>query len=189
MVQLQALNPTPMIDSAKALVERLQGASLRSLGLGVVRSVRSLQTTVSGLTTLGGALDQMVQDVGAGVEMLQQRVSGLANARASADTSVGNNRAPKTPRTFRHRSSAGSISMHSSLVSVCARREEGRGEVSLTHVGGDARPRTTTHLERHIDELLELCHKINSRASNKIWTSENSFQRGAATKRFRRRWN
>ncbi len=90
MVQLQALNPTPMIDSAKALVERLQGASLRSLGLGVVRSVRSLQTTVSGLTTLGGAIDQMVQDVGAGVEMLQQRVSGLANARTSDLASARN---------------------------------------------------------------------------------------------------
>ena len=90
MAQLQALNPTPLIDSARALAERLQGASLRSLGLGFVRSVRSLRTTVSGLTTLRSGIDQLVQDVSGGVATLRQRVAGLANARASDLASARN---------------------------------------------------------------------------------------------------
>ncbi len=90
MAQLQTLNPTPMIDSARALAERLQGASLRSLGLGVLRSVRSLRTTVGGLTTLRSGFDQLAQDVSGGVATLQQRVSDLANARASDLASARN---------------------------------------------------------------------------------------------------
>ncbi|MCZ6857322.1 MAG: TIGR03545 family protein [Gemmatimonadetes bacterium] len=90
MAQLQALNPTPLIDSARALAERLQGASLRSLGLGFVRSVRSLRTTVSGLTTLRSGIDQLVQDVSGGVETLQRRVSDLPNARAADLASARN---------------------------------------------------------------------------------------------------
>ncbi len=90
MAQLQALNPTPLIDSARALAERLQGASLRSLGLGVVRSVRSLRATVSGLTTLRSGIDHLVQDVSGGVETLQRRVSDLPNARAADLASARN---------------------------------------------------------------------------------------------------
>jgi uncharacterized protein (TIGR03545 family) len=79
-----------VIDSARALAERLQGASLRSLGLGVVRSLRSLRNTASGLTTLRSGIDQFAQDVSGDVATLQQRVSGLANARAADLASARN---------------------------------------------------------------------------------------------------
>jgi hypothetical protein len=82
--QLQALNPTPIIDSARALVQRLQGASLLSLGIqGVVRSVSSMRTTLDEVSTVQTGIRQLGQDVDAGLELLQQGVAGLADARAA----------------------------------------------------------------------------------------------------------
>ena len=81
--QLQSLDPAPVIDSARALAQRLQGASLRNLGVqGVVRSVQSVRRTLDDVTVARDGIGQLGQSIGEGVQTLRQEVEGLARARA-----------------------------------------------------------------------------------------------------------
>jgi uncharacterized protein (TIGR03545 family) len=89
--QLAALNPEPIIDSARALVQRLQGASLLSLGIqGVVRSVSSVRTTLDEVSTVQTGVQQLGQSIGTGLRTLEEGVAGLAAARAEDLASARN---------------------------------------------------------------------------------------------------
>ncbi len=91
LANLEALNPVPVVDSARALAQRLSGASLLGLGFqGVTRSVRSVQTTLTGITNLRGGIDRLQQDVGLGIADLQRRIRGLAAARSADLTNARN---------------------------------------------------------------------------------------------------
>ena len=82
--QLQAINPQPVIDSAQAFANSLEGASLRSLGLrGLPRAISTLQSTITAVTETRTALTRIDQSITGGVADLRQRVSSLAEARAA----------------------------------------------------------------------------------------------------------
>ena len=89
--QLRAINPQPMIDSAQAFANSLEGASVRSLGLrGVPRAISTLQTTVTAVTETRAALTLLEQSVTGGVADLRQRVNALDAARAADLASARN---------------------------------------------------------------------------------------------------
>jgi uncharacterized protein (TIGR03545 family) len=80
--RIRSLNPEPVIDSARALAERLEGASVRSLGVqGLVQSVQSARSTVQGLTTLRDTLSNLQQAVTGSVDFLRNQVAQLDSAR------------------------------------------------------------------------------------------------------------
>jgi uncharacterized protein (TIGR03545 family) len=82
--RLEALNPVPVIDSAAALVDRLSGVSLLSLGVtGVARTVQSLRSTVQQVTTVGDGIDQLQESVSGGIASFQAGVHALEGARAA----------------------------------------------------------------------------------------------------------
>ena len=82
--RLTALNPRPFIDSGRALVDRLSGASLRSLGVtGLVQSVRSLRSTIDGVTGLRDRVVQLENNVRATAASFQDQVRSLEEARAA----------------------------------------------------------------------------------------------------------
>ena len=82
--RLEALDPGPVIDSAAALVDRLSGVSLLSLGLtGVARTVQSLRSTVQQVTTVGESIGQLQESVTGGIEAFHASVQGLEQARAA----------------------------------------------------------------------------------------------------------
>ena len=89
--QLQAINPQPVIDSARAFANSLEGASLRSLGLrGVPRAITTLRSTITAVTETRTALTQLEQSVTGGVADLRQRVNSLSEARAADLASARN---------------------------------------------------------------------------------------------------
>ena len=79
---LAELNPQPMIDSGRALVGRLQSASLRSLGVTglaqTLRNARGVQTQIETARDEVGALDDRVRS---GVASLQTGVVTLNDFR------------------------------------------------------------------------------------------------------------
>ena len=81
--QLEALNPEPVIDSALALVQRLQGETLQSLGLqGAARAVSSMRTALEAVSTMQTGVQQLGESIGTGMRPLEEGVAGLAAARA-----------------------------------------------------------------------------------------------------------
>ncbi len=66
--EFATLDPRPQLDSARALVERLEGASLRSLGIGGTRSaLTSLRNTLTQLAQLDDAVSRVEQTISAEV--------------------------------------------------------------------------------------------------------------------------
>ena len=80
--RVRALNPEPVLDSARALATRLEGASVRTLGLAGARdAVGSARRTIETLTSLDERLAAVREQVGAGVDTLRQRIASLEEAR------------------------------------------------------------------------------------------------------------
>jgi uncharacterized protein (TIGR03545 family) len=79
---LSKLNPAPLVDSARALVEQLNTANPLTLGItGVTELANSSRSVMSSLTSMTdrvSALDSTVRD---GMGTLTRSVSGLADAR------------------------------------------------------------------------------------------------------------
>lgn len=80
--RVRALNPEPVLDSARALATRLEGASVRTLGLSGARdAVQSARTTIGTLTALDDRLAALEQTTRAAVDTLRGRVAALDQAR------------------------------------------------------------------------------------------------------------
>ena len=82
LADLQALDPRRTIDSAAALAARLEKASLRSLGLGGVRTaVADVRRTVAALNQLDDRLRDFQTSTRANATGLTQRLEAIPAAR------------------------------------------------------------------------------------------------------------
>jgi uncharacterized protein (TIGR03545 family) len=82
VADLNALDPRPTIDSAEALVNRLRGASLRTLGLGGVRTaVNDTRRTIDALGKLDDRLKAFETETKANAGGLTQRLAAIPAAR------------------------------------------------------------------------------------------------------------
>lgn len=82
VADLNALDPRPTIDSAEALVIRLRGASLRTLGLGGVRQAATdVRRTVDALGKLDDRLRAFETETKANAGGLTQRLQAIPAAR------------------------------------------------------------------------------------------------------------
>ena len=82
IADLQALDPRPTIDSAEALVARLRGASLRTLGIGGARqAVRDVRGTIAALDQLDGKLRAFETETRANAGGMTQRLGAIPAAR------------------------------------------------------------------------------------------------------------
>lgn len=82
LADLQVLDPRPTIDSAEALAQRLQGASLRTLGLGGVRqAVTDVRRTVAALGQLDDRLRAFQEETRTNAKGLTQRLEAIPAAR------------------------------------------------------------------------------------------------------------
>ncbi|MDH5643008.1 MAG: TIGR03545 family protein [Gemmatimonadota bacterium] len=80
--ELASLDPQPAIDSGRALVERLSGASLISLGVrGAAQSLDQARRTLSEIDRVRGGVQELEADVTNGVDSFGRQVRGLADAR------------------------------------------------------------------------------------------------------------
>lgn len=81
--RLRALDPTPAVDSGRALLARLSGASVRTLGVtGLAQAVRSARGTLDQVTSARDGVAQLEGAVVQGVRDLRAGVDGLAEASA-----------------------------------------------------------------------------------------------------------
>jgi uncharacterized protein (TIGR03545 family) len=82
--QLAAANPRPVIDSAKALANRLGATDLRRLGLAGARdAAASVRTTIDAVKASRNRLTALQRDVTAQVGTLRSRAAALDQARAA----------------------------------------------------------------------------------------------------------
>jgi len=82
--ELSAIDPTPQIDSARALADRLRGADLRRLGVtGVRDALSSARATVTRLRATKDRLAALQRGVEAGMGDVRREVAGLDAARAA----------------------------------------------------------------------------------------------------------
>jgi uncharacterized protein (TIGR03545 family) len=80
--RIQQLDPRPQIDSAMALVRRLEGQSVRSLGLAGARdAAASARQTLSALTQLDEELKTLQAGVDSGLVSVRHGLTALADAR------------------------------------------------------------------------------------------------------------
>jgi uncharacterized protein (TIGR03545 family) len=80
--EAQNLNPQPVVDSARALADRLRGASLASLGLSGARdAVRSVQRNLTQVRDAKNRVATFERNVTSGVDTLRRRVAALDRAR------------------------------------------------------------------------------------------------------------
>lgn len=80
--QLQSLNPQPLIDSARSMVNALSNVSATPLGVvGLAQTVRSARSTLDAVNGLQDRVRNLEQNVRSGVAALQERVGGLSEAR------------------------------------------------------------------------------------------------------------
>ncbi len=83
LADLQAADPRPAIDSAEALVARLRGADLRSLGLnGARRAVTDIRRTVAELGQIDDRLKAFEAETKGNAAGLQARLDAIPAARA-----------------------------------------------------------------------------------------------------------
>ncbi len=81
---LSQLNPAPLIDTARALVERLNRANPLTLGLtGVTELANSSRSVMTSLTSTTDRLSDLDSNVRVTMNSLTQNVTGLADARAA----------------------------------------------------------------------------------------------------------
>lgn len=84
LASLHQLHPAPTIDSARALVARLEQASLRTLGLtGARQAVTDTRRTITQLTQLDDRLRGLQADVQGDAAGLTARVNAIAAARTA----------------------------------------------------------------------------------------------------------
>jgi len=80
--RVQRIDPRPQIDSAVALARRLEGQSVRSLGLtGARDAAASARQTVTALSQLDDQLEALQAGVDAGVRGVRTGLTALADAR------------------------------------------------------------------------------------------------------------
>jgi len=80
--QLAAANPGPVVDSAKALAARLQGADIRRLGVaGVADAAASVRTTLNAVKASRDRLAALQRSVTNQVDSLRARVAALDRAK------------------------------------------------------------------------------------------------------------
>ena len=80
--RIQRLDPRPQIDSAAALARRLQGQSVRSLGLAGARdAAESARRTIATLTQLDNQLLALQAGVDSGVQQARSGLTALAESR------------------------------------------------------------------------------------------------------------
>ncbi len=80
--QVTAANPGPVVDSAKALAARLQGADLRKLGLAGARdAATSVRNTLNAVKAARDRLTGLQRDVTAQVDSFRGRLAALDQAR------------------------------------------------------------------------------------------------------------
>lgn len=81
---LNRLNPAPLVDSARTLVERLNSANPLTLGLtGMTELANSSRSVMTSLTATRDQLTALDSTVRAGVASLTQTAASLADARAA----------------------------------------------------------------------------------------------------------
>ncbi len=81
--RIAAVNPGPVVDSAKALAARLQGTDLRRLGLAGARdAANSVRATLNAVKASKDKLAALQHDVQAQVDSLRGRAAALDRARA-----------------------------------------------------------------------------------------------------------
>ncbi|HEX9727863.1 MAG TPA: hypothetical protein VGA37_05115 [Gemmatimonadales bacterium] len=82
--RVTALDPAPTIDSAGALVRRLQGTSITRLGLSGARDAAgSARATITSLTRLDGQLRGVKAGADSGVALVRAGIDRLDDARAA----------------------------------------------------------------------------------------------------------
>jgi uncharacterized protein (TIGR03545 family) len=80
--RVEQLDPRPEVDSAVALAKRLEGQSVRSLGLAGARdAAASAQRTIAALAQLDDRLTALQRGIDAGVTRARAGVAALADAR------------------------------------------------------------------------------------------------------------
>jgi uncharacterized protein (TIGR03545 family) len=80
--RVNQLDPRPQIDSAMALAQRLQGQSVRSLGLAGARdAATSAQRTIAALAQLDNRLVALQHGIDSGVTRARDGLAALADAR------------------------------------------------------------------------------------------------------------
>jgi uncharacterized protein (TIGR03545 family) len=80
--RIQGLDPRPQIDSAEALAGRLEGQSVRSLGLAGARdAAESARRTIAALAQLDNQLAALQAGVDSGVRRARGGLTALADAR------------------------------------------------------------------------------------------------------------
>lgn len=81
---LQAADPRPAIDSAEALVKRLQGTNLRTLGIaGARRAVTDVRRTIRNLEQIDDRLKAFETETRGSAAGLQAKVDAIGVARAT----------------------------------------------------------------------------------------------------------
>lgn len=81
---IRALDPRPTIDSAEALAKRLQGASLRTLGIaGARQAVTDVRRTIRDLDALDDKLKAFERSTKADVDTMGRRLQAVSAARAT----------------------------------------------------------------------------------------------------------
>ncbi len=84
LADLQAADPRPAIDSAEALVTRLQGTNLRSLGIaGARQAVTDVRRTLRNLAQIDDRLKAFETETRGSAAGLQAKVDAIGDARAT----------------------------------------------------------------------------------------------------------
>jgi uncharacterized protein (TIGR03545 family) len=82
IAQVEAIDPRPTLDSATALARRLEGQSIRTLGIAGARdAAASAQRTISALTQLDDRLASLQAGVDSAARQARQGLTTLADAR------------------------------------------------------------------------------------------------------------
>lgn len=80
--QALALDPTPVVDSARALADRLTGQTPRTLGVaGTATALNDVRRTLDALRARQGGLLQLRTSVAQGLDTLRRSVAALEEAR------------------------------------------------------------------------------------------------------------
>lgn len=81
---LRSLDPRPTVDSAAALADRLQGASLRTLGIGGARqAVSDVRRTIRDLDALNAKLTVFERNTRGDIDSLGDRLEAIPAARTA----------------------------------------------------------------------------------------------------------